>query len=336
MTPIELEHFKDLLAERADSITSWLDSESFRDDDDVRKVYSLLSQIKEAVVRIESKTYGICEDCHDPIEQYYLEIQPAATVCLGCMNDQERMQLEEELSMASKIHRALLPQTIEQIDGFEVVVKSIAARTVGGDYYDFLPAGDSGMPRVVIADVMGKGLPAGLLMSNVQGVLRILAEELQSPRELIVRLNQWYCRNVPVTKFVSMACLSLRSLPDGKAELVYANAGHCPPILLRNNGATEILEPTGGVLGVHKDFTYEERRTQISSGDLVLLYTDGVTEVEDEGGQQFGEERLNSLIYNYRGASIAEFPDVLLNEVQRFSGKAELTDDLTIIGLRKI
>lgn len=336
MTPLELEHFKDLLADRADSITAWLEAGGFRNDNDVQKVYSLLTQIKDAIVRIENKTYGICTVCEGNIETHRLEIQPAATVCLDCISDQEKKQLEEELHLASKIHRALLPQAIERIDGFEVVAKSIAARTVGGDYYDFLPGSSEGGARVIIADVMGKGLPAGLLMSNVQGALRILADDLESPQMLISRLNRWFCRNVQVTKFVSMACVALKSLPSGKAELTYTNAGHCPPILLRRDGMVEILEPTGGVLGVHEAFSYEERRLQIGIGDLLVLYTDGVTEAESKRGEQFGESRLNDIICGHRTVSIEAIPELLLNEVQRFSGHHELDDDFTIIGLRKI
>jgi len=336
MTPPELEHFKDLLAERADAITDWLESPGFREDDDVQKVYSLLAQIKNAIVRIENKTYGTCSICECEINAHQLEIQPAATICLDCISDEAKKQLEEELNLASKIHRALLPQTIAKIDGFDVVVKSIAARQVGGDYYDFLPAGTDGVARVVIADVMGKGLPAGLLMSNVQGALRILAEDIESPRQLMTRLNKWFCRNVPVTKFVSMVCIALKSQPSGLAELTYTNAGHCPPILMRKDGTTEILEPTGGVLGVHEAFIYEERQFRLNPGDLILLYTDGVTEAENDQGQQFGEERLNGLICNHRGSTIESLPEILLNDVLKFSGKRELSDDFTVISLRKI
>jgi sigma-B regulation protein RsbU (phosphoserine phosphatase) len=336
MTPLELEHFKNLLADRVNAITDWLESPGFRDDDDVQKVYSLLAQIKDAITRIENNTYGKCELCDGIIEPDRLEIQPAAKVCLECISDEEKRLLEEELFLASKIHRALLPQKVAKIDGFEVVVKSIAARMVGGDYYDFLPARSGGMGRIVIADVMGKGLPAGLLMSNVQGALRVLAEDFESPRLLIARLNKWFCRNVAVTKFVSMACIAVRPLSSDRAELIYTNAGHCPPILIRRDGAAELLEPTGGVLGVHEAFTYDERRFEISTGDTILLYTDGVTEAENNQEQQFGEERLNSLICGLRSSVIESIPENILKEVKRFSGKPELSDDCTIIALRKL
>lgn len=336
MTTLELEHFKELLSQRSRSITAWLESAGFLEDGDVKKVYSLLGQIKDAIGRIENKTYGKCAECAGEVEPFRLEIQPATTVCLDCISDKEKAQLEEELFLASKIHRALLPQAVEKIEGFQVVVKSKAARTVGGDYYDFLPAGPDGTSRVVIADVMGKGLPAGLLMSNVQGALRIMAEDLDSPKMLISRVNQWFCRNVPVTKFISLACIAIKQLGQGKAGITYTNAGHCPPILIRRDGSIEILEPTGGVLGVHQAFTYEEQDIELSAGDSLVLYTDGVTEAENGSGEQFGEERLIKLMAGNLTRETESIPEYLMREVQNFTGKQELDDDFTLIVLRKI
>lgn len=149
--------------------------------------------------------------------------------------------LEEDLYLASKIHRALLPQTIPEIEGFEVEVRSLAARNIGGDYYDFLPGADSQTFRVVIADVMGHGLPAGLLMSNLQGALRILSSDIGVPGPLVTRLNQWLCRNVPVTKFVSMVCLNLEKTSGKETQVTYTNAGHCLPILIRSDGSGALL-----------------------------------------------------------------------------------------------
>jgi sigma-B regulation protein RsbU (phosphoserine phosphatase) len=326
------------MVDRVNAITEWLETPSFRGNHDVEKVYSLLGQIRDAIARIENNTYGKCEVCAGNIEAHRLEIQPATRVCLECISDDEKRLLEEDLYLASKIHRALLPEKIAQIDGFAAGVKSISARTVGGDYYDFLPSGRSGAGagRVVIADVMGKGLPAGLLMSNVQGALRVLAEEIESPKHLIARLNKWFCRNVAVTKFVSMVHIVLKQLPSGNTELIYTNAGHCPPLLIRRDGTTELLEPTGGVLGVHEAFTYEEIRHELAAGDTILLYTDGVTEAENSRGQQFGEERLNSLLCRKKESAIETIPDILLREVRQFTGKTELGDDFTVIGLRKL
>ena len=335
MTVSDLEHFKSLLIERENNLASWLDSSASVKQDDMGKVRSLLGEIKDALGRVENKNFGECKVCKGEMEHHRLEVQPATEVCLDCISKQEQKQLEEELFLASKIHRALLPQSVEQVEGFEVKAMSLAARTVGGDYYDFLPSANGESMRVVIADVMGKGLPAGLLMSNVQGALRILSEEIESPGLLLARLNKWLCHNVPVTKFISLVCVSLDSRSGQEAGVSYTNAGHCPPILVRGNGIVEKLEPTGGVLGVHEDFTYEERSLTMAPGDLLLLYTDGVTEAENQQGEMFEEERLTEYVKSRSASSLEIILDGLLSSVRNFSGKKELGDDLTVIALRK-
>ncbi len=268
MTISDLEHFKSLLEEREHNLLEWLQLPDPAASDDISKTRALLGEIKEALKRIEDHSYGACNVCKGSIELYRLEIQPVTEVCLSCISDHDRVQLEEELFLASKIHRALLPQAVEKIDGFDIAVRSMASRIVGGDYYDFLRSSNSNLIRIIIADTMGKGLPAGLLMSNVQGALRVLAEELTSPKDLISRLNQWLCRNVPVTKFISLICVGLET--NHGSSLTYTNAGHCPAILVRQNGKIERLNPTGGVIGVHQGFIYEEKNLPISSGDLLL------------------------------------------------------------------
>jgi sigma-B regulation protein RsbU (phosphoserine phosphatase) len=337
MTLSDLEHFKNLLIEREQNLSHWLESPGSPNEGDIRKAQVLLTQIKAGLQRVENHTYGVCTCCKEGVELYRLEVQPVAEVCLGCISKQEQERLEEELFLASKIHRALLPQTIQKMPGFDLGVKSLAAGTVGGDYYDFLSSDSNRAMRVVIADTMGKGIPASLLMSNVQGALRILAEDIQSPQQLVTRLNQWLCHNVPVTKFVSLTYIAVQSqIGSGRGSLVYTNAGHCPPILVRFNGSIERLEPTGGVLGVHDGFTYEERSLDLSEGDLLVLYTDGVTEAESFHGEAFGEDRLIGFVRNRSRDSLDDLLNGLLDEVRFFSERPELADDVTIIAMRKM
>ena len=189
-------------------MTSLLGSMGGDNSNEAQKVQSLLGEIKAALGRVEDQSFGTYVVCKGTVELYRLEVQPVAEICLTYITDKEREQLEEGLFLASKIHRALLPQSIEKIDGFDIAAKSLAARSIGGDYYDFLPSSNNGPTRIVIGDGMGSGLPAGLLMSNIQGAMRILSEEIESPRVLISRLNRWLCRNIPVTKFISLACIA--------------------------------------------------------------------------------------------------------------------------------
>jgi len=336
MTISDLEHFKKLLLEKEQNILEWLDSPETPNQEDIDKAQALLGEIKESLHRVEKQSFGACEECKGEIELYRLEIQPVTQVCLGCISSEERALLEEELFLASKIHRALLPQTIAKIEGFEIAVKSLAARIVGGDYYDFLPSAGNDLTRVVIADTMGKGLPAGLLMSNVQGALRILADDIISPSQLISRLNQWLCRNVPVTKFISLACVLLNTDAAREKDLVFTNGGHCPGLLVRRDNSIESLEPTGGVLGVHTGFTYGERRLKFNTGDLLVLYTDGVTEAENLSGDMYGIDRFVKFLRDHRLEPLELIMENLLAEVRFFSERPELSDDFTVIAVRKV
>ncbi len=337
MTTAELSHFREVLIDRNKLLLDWIDSPAANDESQISLVQELLNQVKDALGRVESKSFGVCgaNDCTAEIEVHRLEIQPANEVCIDCLSKEQQTLLQEEMFLASKIHRALLPQSIPQIDGFDVAVKSIAASAVGGDYFDFLPESGKSSIRVIIADSMGKGMPAGLLMSNFQGALRILAEDIASPGALVTRLNQWLTRNVPVTKFITLICLRLENPDANITDFTYTNAGHFPGITISADGAVSKLEATGTVMGVHEEFTFEESRARLGAGDLALLYTDGVTEASSPDGEMFEESRLLDYLLAHRTNSSADLIDGLLAEVRRFTQRDELDDDLTLIALRK-
>jgi serine phosphatase RsbU (regulator of sigma subunit) len=321
----DFEHFRDVLLERRQNLIEWLNSASLVRTDDEEKVCQLLTQIKDALDRVESYSYGKCKVCKDEVEHYRLEVQPVTQICLDCISDEEKSILEEDLYLASKIHRALLPQTIPKIEGFEMNVRSVAARNIGGDYYDFLPSPDRQTFRVVIADVMGHGLPAGFMMSNLQGAIRILSSDIEKPRQLTSKLNQWLCRNVPVTKRTS----------EKETQITYTNAGHCLPIVIRNDRTIERLEVTGGVLGVDKEFKYDEQSLTLYSGDILILYTDGIIEAENTHGELYNEDRLIDFIRNRQLDSLHNVAKDLMNSVMEFSEFSKASDDLTAIILQK-
>jgi len=333
MTVAELEHFRDLLIAREENLKSLEDS-SFLGQNQSVKVQQLLTEIKEALERVNDKSYGVCKVCHEEMGKERLEIQPAAEVCLECISGHDQALLEEDLNLASKVHRALLPQVVARIEGFEVAVQSLAARFVGGDYYDFLPSQKENSTRIIIADTMGKGLPAGLLMSNVQGALRILADDISEPAQLVSRLNRWLVRNVPVTKFISLFCLCMR--PDTGGEFSFVNAGHNPPAMFRSNGDIERFQPTGAVLGVAEDFTYSEGSSIFHPGDLLLMYTDGVTDAENHQGEMFEELRLLDYVSQNLDKTPSDIVLGLLKEIRAFSGRSDFEDDLTVVALRRL
>ena len=335
MTTADLERFRELLVEREGLLSDYVSRLGNAPSTELDKVRGLLADIREAFHRIEDHSFGTCQVCKDEVEYDRLEVQPIRQVCLGCITEEERSALEDELTIASRIHRALLPQQVEKIEGYDLSVKSLAAQSVGGDYYDFLSNSSGGL-KVVVADSMGKGIPAGLLMSNLQGALRVLAPDIGQPGALLSKLNWWLCRNVPVSKFISLFCIDIAPSAVASATTIrYASAGHPPVILARADGNCTTLPPTGGVLGVHEQFNYDEQSVTVHPGDLLLLYTDGITEAENDHGEMFGEERLAAFCREHRTQPVGAIIERLLESVSAFSGRESLEDDLTVIAIRK-
>jgi sigma-B regulation protein RsbU (phosphoserine phosphatase) len=335
MKVADLEHFHNLLIAREQSLSTLLSPGASVGEGVTEKIRTLLKQIRDALTRIEEGSYGVCSVCHGEIENHHLEAQPVAQVCLDCLSDTEKAQLEYELLVAGKIHRALLPQVTPVIDGFDIAIESRASRSVGGDYYDFLPSPRGDKMRIVIADSMGKGIPAGLLMSNLQGILKVLSEITDSPSLLLSQLNRWLCHNIAVTKFASLACLELSLDSGSQTRLHYANAGHPAPLLFRQDGKLERLEPTGVVLGVDDAFTYDPRELHIAPGDLLVLYTDGVTEAENLDGGMYEEGRLLDYLKRKRSDSVTSLVSGLTDDILAFSGQKEFQDDFTVVALKK-
>ncbi len=332
----DFEYFRDRLLERNDDLNSWLNSRGARGVEDIDKARHVLRQIDDALDRIENESFGKCKICDGEIERERLEAHPEVEICLDCLSESEKRAIEDDMKMAGRLQRALLPPSVPKIDGFDIAARLMGAGSVGGDYYDFLPCGEGNqLSRIIIADAMGHGVASGLLMSNLQGALRILAEDIHSPGELVSRLNQWLCRNVPVTKFISLISLCLEKTGNSDTRLKYTNAGHCPPVVVRSDGSIERFDVTGGILGVHEDFNYKERILTFSPGDFVLLFTDGVVEAENPRGEEFGEDRLTEFICNHKRPNVESVINDLFAEVTRFTDTTVRSDDMTVLGLLK-
>jgi len=233
---------------------------------------------------------------------------------------------EQEVTDARAIQQGLLPKEIAQLPGYEIAGASQSALTVGGDYFDILPFGAEAL-GLCIADVAGKGLPAALLMSNLQAAVRGLASLSLAADGLCARLNTLLCRNMTSDRFITFFYAQL----EGPAQQIrYATAGHNPPFLMHRDGSHERLSEGGGVLGVFPEQEYDLGTVQLASGDRVILYTDGVTEANSLEGEEFGEQRLLRLLEQDRAATAAELRDKILGEVAEFSG-GHWHDDATLL-----
>jgi phosphoserine phosphatase RsbU/P len=235
---------------------------------------------------------------------------------------------EREVEEARAIQQGFLPQEIPQIPGYQICGAWQPARIVGGDYYDVLPF-DDGSIGLCIADVAGKGMPAALLMSNFQASVRGFASSSLSPDALCEKLNALVSRNIAADRFITFFYAHL----DGTSRrLSYTNAGHNTPIVLRRNGSHRRLDAGGSVLGVFKKQSFEAETIQLSPGDRVLLYTDGVTEAHDRDGEEFGDSRLLEVLQDCHDADSQTAQEKIFSTVGQFcNGNWE--DDATVIVL---
>jgi FixJ family two-component response regulator len=233
---------------------------------------------------------------------------------------------ETEFEEARVIQHRLLPAVIPQVRGVEIASAWRPASAVSGDYYDVLKLSASTI-GLCIADVSGKGMPAALLMSNVQAAVKSFAAAEVSPARLCEMVNRIISTNIAEDKFITF----FYSLLDVEQKtLFYANAGHNPGILMRQDGSLTRLERGGTVLGPFPDWQYEQGEIALRSGDRILLFTDGVTEVRNPAGEEFSEERLIELLRDHRGLAALALRQIVLEAVLEFSG-GNLHDDATLI-----
>ncbi|HYK35905.1 PP2C family protein-serine/threonine phosphatase [Alloacidobacterium sp.] len=252
----------------------------------------------------------------------------------------ERFEAErrtaQELEHAREVQAQLFPRVLPSLATLQYEGLCIQARSIGGDYYDFLELGGDRM-GLVIGDVSGKGTAAALLMANLQAHFRNLCTTyssrpfvpfaLEQPQRLLHAVNRLFCENTADHAF---ATLFFSEYDDAARRLRYANCGHLPALLLRSNNDLEWLDSTGTVVGLFKNWECSVGECQLSAGDTVVLYTDGVTESFDAEGEQFGEERLVNALLRNRELDSQALLGALVREVRGFSGERQ-HDDITLI-----
>jgi phosphoserine phosphatase RsbU/P len=233
---------------------------------------------------------------------------------------------EQEIAEARSIQEGLLPKEIPQLPGYELASAWQSARAVGGDYFDVLPFGQRTF-GLCIGDVAGKGMPAALLMSNLQALVRGLASPDLRPDDLCVRLNALLCRSIASDRFITF----FYALLDGPSRLLrYVNAGHNPPVVLHQDGSHDRLTEGGGVFGIFPNQPFATGTAHLRPGDRVILYTDGVTEATDDHEEEFGEERLVSLLQENRMSTANQLQAKILGAAGEFC-QGHWHDDATLL-----
>ena len=238
---------------------------------------------------------------------------------------------ENEQQQARQIQNKLLPETIPQLPGYEIAGLTQPVCYVGGDYYDVARLRDTQV-ALCIADVAGKGLPAALLMSHLQAVLKPLVWEGMAPRELCRRLNQSLCQVTPLGMFVSFFYAVLEGADN---RITYCNAGHNPPILVRTSGPSAELNAAGAVLGQFPDWVYEQSDLYLGPDDRLILFTDGMVEACIPPDEPFGEERLVELALRNPAKSASELINTLLSAASDHCG-GRFQDDASVMVVKAL
>lgn len=246
----------------------------------------------------------------------------------------QRQRLEEELAIGQQIQLSLLPAHCPDIPGWEITAVYQAARQVGGDLYDFiLPPDDPHTLNLVIADVTGKGVPAALFMAFSRTIIRAEAAHGLGPAATLIKANQFIVRDIRSRLFLSAFYASLNTQTG---RMVFANGGHDWPLLLSAaTGAVQELRIPGLVLGAFPEVPLEEGEIMVAPGDMLIFYTDGVTEARNAAGQFFGEERLKATVAAHRGAGAEWLLQGVVTAVSRFVGSTPQSDDFTMVVVKR-
>ena len=247
----------------------------------------------------------------------------------------EKERLEGEIELASQIQRQILPKGAPEIDGYELACWYRPARHIGGDYYDFfpLPGGTGGgRSAIVVGDVSGKGVPAALLVSTLHSALRVMSERESLSAEMVAGLNRHIVASSSANKFIT---LFFAELDHATGELAFVNAGHNPALLVRAGGAVEELGAGGLPLGLLAQAAFRVERLKLAPGDLICLYSDGITEATAPSDEEYGLARLAKLTHERREGSLAELVQAIDRAVVDFAAERPQGDDQTLVLLRR-
>jgi sigma-B regulation protein RsbU (phosphoserine phosphatase) len=337
MEALVLEHMRKGLLQKRDRLNEWLRTtplakkEVLLGPSTEQSVHCCLDVIDNAISKADSKTLGKCEVCHEDVETELLEVDYTACVCLEHLSKEERRHLESELELAQDVQKMLLPQEVPNIPGLEIAAFSRPAQIVGGDYFDFIDF-SNGFHGLAIADVAGHGVSASLHMASIQALLRTLVPVNKSPAEVMRQVHKLFIHNIRFETFVTFF---IGAFESSTKRLTYCNAGHQPPLVLHKtmskNESVEMLRPTGAAIGLVEEAEFAEKTIELQEEDLLVLYTDGVTESVNPQNQEFGRERLVKLSREVNNTPVREVVQHIRQRLEEFSEGKPLADDTTIV-----
>jgi phosphoserine phosphatase RsbU/P len=294
------------------------------------QVTQLISQVDEALDRIDTGHYGECTVCHESVEADRLMHDPLIAVCLGCLSPQQQRALEYDLQLAAQIHMGQLPAADLVVPGWQVAFHYHPAGVIGGDYFDVLADGRGGA-YFLIADVAGKGVAAAMLTANLRAVFRTLAPLKLEVSQLLANANRLFCESKLPQQYATLVFGHASSA--GKLQLV--NAGHLPAMHVRGPQVT-LFESSCMPLGLFCEQQFPAAATDLLIGDMLLLFTDGVTETQNAAGTEYGVAKLQSLIQEGKPTCPESMIDVCRECVHDFRGRGNHDDDETMLAIQYV
>jgi sigma-B regulation protein RsbU (phosphoserine phosphatase) len=288
---------------------------------------ALLREVDAALDRFAAGTYGLCETCHDTVERDRLLADPLVRYCLDHLTRLERATLQRDLDLASELQRGLLPPAGLNVDGWETSYHYAPLGPVSGDYCDLYPY--EGQLFFMLGDVSGKGVAASMRMTQLHALFRSLIGMGLPLIEIVGHINRSLCDSGLAAQYATLVCG--RARPGGDVEIF--NAGHLPVIAVER-GSVRQVDSTGFPLGMFREATFDSASLQLSAGDLLFLFTDGLSEAQGDGGDEYGVDRVRDLVSRLALSSAAGVISDCLEDLRCFAGANPGMDDVTLLAIR--
>ena len=247
--------------------------------------------------------------------------------------EQAQQEMTRELAQAGEIQSSLLPKQLPEVEGLDIAGHNVPCRGVGGDYYDCIPCRD-GRIVVTVGDVSGKGMPAALLMTSLQAMISVLVRSVSSPAEMMETLNRNILERCPSNRFITLFIAVIDPFTGG---ISFCNAGHNRPVIVRRDSRIDLLKEGDLILGISPKAEYSDHRALIRPGDVLVMYSDGVTESTGPGeeAEEFGDERLAQVVAARRTEDSRAVMEHILHELHEYTAGAPFADDVTLVVVKR-
>ena len=291
---------------------------------------SLLEEVDAALARMDDGSFGLCEQCHEPIESGRLAADPLVRLCLDHLTAPQQRALEQDLELAAHIQSALLPQAGMEVGGWCTAFHYEPAGPVSGDYCDLIPAEDGSL-FFMLGDVSGKGVAASMLMAHLHALLRALTGTGLALAQVVERASRVFCSSTLSSQYATLVCG--RAERDGNVEL--CNAGHLAP-LLGQGAAVRSIRSTGLPLGLFCNEEFSVEKAKLEPGDRLLLFTDGLSEAQNPEGVELGVQPIADLLGLQPPLRAGELVRACVSKAAGFRSGLPAKDDLTLMAIERL